>query len=120
MQFLYNIHSIICNCFFDNYWHQQLLYYFHWYLKRRNTYVNASTNTNIKTRTLIYQTYKWEVLKKIDTKNRTYRFFNDMINIEKFDSDLLKIDIGSYKNIDTYYIGYIATKNIGEYESIFL
>ena len=41
-----------------------------------------------------------------------------MINIEKFDSDLLKIDIGSYKNIDTYYIGYIATKNIGEYESI--
>ena len=38
--------------------------YFHWCLKRRNTYVNTSTNTNIKTETIIYQIYKWEVLNK--------------------------------------------------------
>ena len=43
-------------------------------------------------------------------KNRTYCSFNDMIYIENFDSKLLKIDTKSYKNIDTYYIGYITIK----------
>ena len=32
------------------------------------------------------------VVKQIDIKNRTYYFYSDMINIEKFDSNLLKID----------------------------
>ena len=32
------------------------------------------------------------LLKQIDIKNRTYYFYNDMINIKKFDSNLLKID----------------------------
>ena len=31
-------------------------------------------------------------VKSINIKNRTYCFFNDMINIEDFDSNLLKID----------------------------
>ena len=34
-----------------------------------------------------------------------------MINIKKFDSNLLKIDKNSYKNIEIYYIGYIAMKD---------
>ena len=34
-----------------------------------------------------------------------------MINIEYFDSNLLKIDKKPYKNIDIYYIGYIAKKD---------
>ena len=33
-----------------------------------------------------------------------------MINIEVFDSNLLKIDKKSYKNIVIYYIGYITIK----------
>ena len=33
-----------------------------------------------------------------------------MINIEDFDSSLLKIDKKSYKNIDIYCIGYIVMK----------
>ena len=32
------------------------------------------------------------IVKQIDIKNRTYCFYNDMINIKKFDSKLLKID----------------------------
>ena len=32
---------------------------------------------------------------------------------------LLKIDKTSYKNIDIYYIGYIAIKKIDDYESIY-
>ena len=37
--------------------------------------------------------------KQIDIKNRTYYFYNDMIDIKTFDSDLLKIDKKSYKDI---------------------
>ena len=32
------------------------------------------------------------VVKQIDVKNRTYCFYNDMINIKKFDPILLEID----------------------------
>ena len=31
-------------------------------------------------------------LKKINVKNRTYYFYNDIIDLENFDSSLLKID----------------------------
>ena len=48
--------------------------------------------------------------KSISIKSQTYYFFNDMINIEVFDSNLLKIDKKSYKNIVIYYIGYITIK----------
>ena len=50
-------------------------------------------------------------IKEINIKNRTYYFFDDMINIKDFDSNLLKIDKNSYKNIDIYYIGYITMKD---------
>ena len=58
-------------------------------------------------------------VKEINIKNQTYYFFNDMINIEFFDSNLLKIDKKSYKDIDIYYIGYITIKKIGNYENIY-
>ena len=35
-------------------------------------------------------------IKQIDIKNRTYYFYNDMIDIRKFYSGLLKIDKKSY------------------------
>ena len=41
-----------------------------------------------------------------------------MTNIENFDSNLLKIDKKSYKNIDIYYIGYITIKGISNYNNI--
>ena len=52
-------------------------------------------------------------------KNSTDHFFNDTINIKVFDSNLLQIDKKSYKNIDIYYIGYITTKKIDDYENIY-
>ena len=55
-------------------------------------------------------------IKQINIKNRTYYFFNDMIDIKKVDSTLLKVDKKLYKNIDIYYNGYIT--NISDYESI--
>ena len=49
-------------------------------------------------------------VKEINIKNRTYYFFNDIINIKEFDSNLLKIDKKSYKDIDIYCIEYITIK----------
>ena len=57
-------------------------------------------------------------VKSIDIKNRTYYFFNDMINLKNFDLNLLKIDKKSYKDIDIYYVGYITIKNVDNYENI--
>ena len=53
-------------------------------------------------------------IKEINIKNRTYYFFNGMINIKNFDSILLKIDKRSYKNIDIHYFGYITMKDFGD------
>ena len=49
-------------------------------------------------------------VKQVEIKNRTYYFYNDIINIEEFESNLLKIDKKSYKDTDTYYMGYITVK----------
>ena len=50
-------------------------------------------------------------------KNWNWNYFhNDIINIEEFNSNLLKIDKKSYKNIDIFYIGYIK---IGDCENIY-
>ena len=57
-------------------------------------------------------------VKSIDIKNRTYYFFNDMINLKNFDLNLLKIDKKSYKDIYIYYVGYITIKKIDNYENI--
>ena len=57
-------------------------------------------------------------IKQINIKNRTYYLFNDVISIKDFDSNLLKIDKKSYKNVDVYYIGYITIENISDYENI--
>ena len=57
-------------------------------------------------------------IKQISIKNRTYYFFNDVIDIKDFDSNLLKIDKTSDKNIGSYNIGYIAIKKNDDYENI--
>ena len=58
-------------------------------------------------------------VKQINTKNRTYYFYNDMINLKYFDSNLLKIDKKHYKGINIYYIRYITIKKIDDYENIY-
>ena len=59
------------------------------------------------------------VVKQIDIKNRTYYFYNGIINIKKFDLILLKIDKKSYKDIGIYNIGYITIKKIDVSENIY-
>ena len=57
-------------------------------------------------------------VKQIEIKNQNYYFYNDIINIEELDSNLLKIDKKSYKDIDIYCIGYITIKEIDDCENI--
>ena len=56
--------------------------------------------------------------KQIEIKNQTYYFYNNIINLKNFESNLLKIDKKHYKRIDVYYIGYITTKKIDDCENI--
>ena len=37
-------------------------------------------------------TYKMGVIKQVNIKNGTYYFYNDIIDLENFDTKLLKID----------------------------
>ena len=57
-------------------------------------------------------------VKDLNIKNRTYYYFNDMINIKNFHSNLLKIDKKPYKDVDIYYIGYITIKKFSDCENI--
>ena len=50
--------------------------------------------------------------KQINIKNRTYYFYNDIIDLKNFTSNLLKIDKKSYKDIGIYNIGYITIKKL--------
>ena len=50
-------------------------------------------------------------IKERNVKNRTYYFYNDMINIKDFDPHLLKIDKKLYKSIGIYNIGYVTVKD---------
>ena len=58
-------------------------------------------------------------VKQINFKNRTYYFYNDIIDLGSFKWNLLKIDKKSYKDIDIYNIGYITIKKIGDCENIY-
>ena len=53
-------------------------------------------------------------VKQIEIKNQTYYFYNDVINLKNFESNLLKMDKKHYKGIDIYYTGYITIKKIGD------
>ena len=51
--------------------------------------------------------------------NRTYYFYSDIIDLENFDSSLLKLDKKSYKDIGIYTIGCITIKKIGDCKNIY-
>ena len=58
-------------------------------------------------------------VKQINIKNRTYYFYNDMVNIKDYEPNLLKIDREPYKDIGIYNIGYIAIEKIDDCENIY-
>ena len=59
-------------------------------------------------------------VKQIDIKNRTYYFYNDIINFENLKSNLLKMKKKSHKDIGIYNIGYITIKKIDNCKNIYI
>ena len=59
-----------------------------------------------------------EQVKDLNIKNQTYYFFDDIIDIKNFHSNLLKTDEKSHKDIDVYYIGYITIKKFSDCKNI--
>ena len=57
-------------------------------------------------------------IKHINSKNETYYFYNDQINLKDFDARLLKVDKKDYNEIDIYYIGYVTVKKIANCNNI--
>ena len=51
--------------------------------------------------------------KEINIKEPTYYFYNDIIDIKTFDSNNLKLDKKTYKDLNIYNIGYVTIKKIG-------
>ena len=51
-------------------------------------------------------------VKQIEIKNLTYYFYDDMINLKDFESNLLKANKKNYKGMNIYYIGYITIKKM--------
>ena len=61
--------------------------------------------------------------KQLNIKNRTYYFYDDLINLKKFDPSLLKLDKKSSMDITIYYIGCVTKKpdyNIDSINPIYL
>ena len=57
-------------------------------------------------------------LKELSINNQSYYFYNDIIFLKDFHSNLLKIDKKQYKEFTIYYIGYITIKKIGNCKNI--
>ena len=58
------------------------------------------------------------VIKQLNIKSRTYYFYNDLINLDGFDADLLKLDKKGVMNINVYYIGYVTKKPAYNIDSV--
>ena len=57
-------------------------------------------------------------VKELNIKNQTYYFFDDMIDIKNFHSNLLKTDKKSHKDIGINCIVYITIKKFSNCENI--
>ena len=49
-------------------------------------------------------------IKEINIKNRTYYFYNDIIDLKTFDSNNLKLDKKTYEDLDIFNIRYVTIK----------
>ena len=52
-------------------------------------------------------------IKEVNIKDRTCYFYHDIIDIKTFDSNNLKLDKKTYKDLDIFNIGYVTIKKIG-------
>ena len=53
-------------------------------------------------------------IKQINIKSRTYQFYNDIINLDKFDGSKINLDRKNFNGIAIYHFGYKYKKKITE------
>ena len=53
-------------------------------------------------------------LREMNIKNKSYYFYNDIIDFDKFDESKIKIDKKDFNDIDIYYLGYEYKQKITE------
>ena len=54
------------------------------------------------------------ITEEINIKNRTYYYYNDIIDLDKFNKSKIKVDKKDFNSIDIYYLGYEYKKKITE------
>ena len=59
-----------------------------------------------------------ETIKQVNIKNRTYYFYNDIIDLDEFDESKIKVDKKDFNDIDIYYLGYEHKKKISKCDVI--
>ena len=52
--------------------------------------------------------------KEINIKNRTYYYYNDIIDLDEFDESKIKVDKKDFNDIDIYYLAHEYKKKITE------
>ena len=57
--------------------------------------------------------------RQLNIKNRTYYFYNDLINVLNFEASNLKLDKKTWKDLDVYYIGYVDKKPEWQVNSVY-
>ena len=50
--------------------------------------------------------------KEINIKNRTYYYYNDVVDLDEFDKSKIKVDKKDFNDIDIYYHAYEYKKKI--------
>ena len=55
-----------------------------------------------------------EEIREINTENRTYYFYNDIINFDEFNESKIKIDRKGFNDLDIYYLDYEYKKKTTE------
>ena len=53
-------------------------------------------------------------IKQINIKNQTYYFYNEIIDLDEFYGNKIKVDRKNFNDIDIYYLGYKYKKRITE------
>ena len=52
--------------------------------------------------------------KEINIKNRTYYYYNDIVDLDEFNESKVKVDKKGFNDIDIYYLGYEYKKKFTE------
>ena len=53
-----------------------------------------------------------EGIREINIENRTYYFYNDIVNFDEFDESKINIDKKDFNDLDIYYLGYEYKKKL--------